>query len=208
MELYFAPLACSLATRIALYEAGAPARFTYVDLKSKRTEDGSDFLTINPLGQVPTLRTDAGELLTENTAVLQHVADALPDAKLAPTDRRGRARLHEWLGFIGTELHKGIFALHFDVATNDTIKELARGKVASRFGHLEKHLAKREFLLDQFTVVDAYLATLLNWTQKTGPNLNDWPAVQAYHRRMLARPAVAKAAGEEYGLYAAELKRG
>lgn len=207
MELYFAPLACSLATRIALYEADVPAKFTYVDLKAKRTADGVDFLTINPLGQVPALRTNAGDVLTENAAVLQHVADSAPAGKLAPADGDGRARLHQWLSFIGTELHKGIFALHFDGATNDVVKMFARDKVATRFGYLENHLAKREFLLDQFTVADAYLATILNWTRKTGPDLGDWPAVQAYHRRILARPVVARAAGEEYVMYTEELKR-
>lgn len=207
MELYFAPLACSLATRIALYEANASAKFTYVDLAAKRTEDGQDFLTINPLGQVPALRTAGGEVLTENGAVLQYVADAHPEAKLAPTEREERARLHEWLSFIGTELHKGIFALHFDRETNDALKSFARAKVASRFNHLEKHLTGRSFLLEHFTIADAYLATVLNWTQVTGPKLTDWPAIAAYHQRMLARPAIAKASGEEFVLYGAEQKR-
>ena len=58
MELYFAPLACSMATRIALYESGKSARFRQVDLREKRVETGADFLAINPLGQVPVLRTD------------------------------------------------------------------------------------------------------------------------------------------------------
>ena len=95
MELYFAPLACSLATRISLYEVGAPAqrtRFTQVDTRAKRLADGGDFLAVNPMGQVPVLRTDDGELLTENTAVLQYVAERFPEAKLAPERRCSRAR--------------------------------------------------------------------------------------------------------------------
>jgi glutathione S-transferase len=78
MNLYFAPLACSLAARIALYEAGADAQYTYVDLKTKRLADGSDFFDITPMGQVVVLRTDDGVLLTENAAVLQYVADRFP----------------------------------------------------------------------------------------------------------------------------------
>ena len=80
MELYFAPLACSMATRIALYEAGAEARFTEVDLKRKRVLDGTDFLSVNPMGQVPALRIETGEVLTENPVVLQYVADRYPAA--------------------------------------------------------------------------------------------------------------------------------
>ena len=61
MDLYFSPLACSLATRIALYEAGAEANYLEVDPKTKVVQkDGSDFREVNPLGLVPTLRTDDG----------------------------------------------------------------------------------------------------------------------------------------------------
>src|SRR3954471_17438577 len=69
MKLYFSPLACSLATRIALYEAGAHATYVQVDSKTKKTEDGKDFLSINSLGLVPVLEIEPGELLTENAAI-------------------------------------------------------------------------------------------------------------------------------------------
>ena len=95
MDLYFAPLACSLATRIALYEAGADARYIQVDTHAKRLPDGGDYYAINPMGQVPVLRTDEGELLSENTAVLQYVAERFPDAKLAPPSGFGRHRLRQ-----------------------------------------------------------------------------------------------------------------
>src|SRR5215470_13588388 len=116
MELYFGPLACSMATRISLYEAGAgsEATFTYVDTRTKRTGDGADYLAINPLGQVPALRIDSPEgrgddLLLENQAILQYVADRFPAAHLAPPPGRERARLQQWLSFIATELHKPVY---------------------------------------------------------------------------------------------------
>src|SRR6266496_3128128 len=114
MDLYFSPLACSMATRIVFYEAGVAARFIHVNTKAGRVEDGSDFAAINPLGQVPVLRTDDGELLTENGAILQYVANQLPAAALAPTGGMARARLQEWLSFIGTELHKATFVVLLD----------------------------------------------------------------------------------------------
>lgn len=203
MQLFFAPLACSLATRIALYETGVPSQFTYVDLRTKKTEDGGDFLALNPLGQVPTLRTEAGDVLTENAAILQHVAEHA--GALAPTDREGRTRLHQWLSFIATELHKGIFALHFDRDATDATREFARKKVATRFARLEEQLAGRDYLLGEFSVADAYLGTILNWTRKTGPDLRDWPVLHAYHQRVLARPAVQRAMAEELPLYAKEV---
>jgi glutathione S-transferase len=207
VQLYFAPLACSLATRIALTEAGAAADFTSVDLKAKRTAEGADFLAINQLGQVPVLRTDGGDLLTENTAILQYVADVFPDAGLAPTGGLERARLQQWLGFIGTELHKGVFGTLLDPKAPDSAKAHVRDKIALRFGHLDAHLSGREFLLEQFSVADAYLVTVLNWTVAVGPSLEAWPAVQAYHQRLLARPSVAAAIAVERPLYAEEQAR-
>lgn len=206
LDLYFAPLACSLATRISLYEAGAPAagaRFTRVDTRAKRLADGSDFYAVNPLGQVPVLRTDAGELLTENSAVLQYVADRFPEARLVPDGALARARVREWLGFIGTELHKAIFLPLLDPNAPDAVKAYAREKIELRFGLLEKRLAGREYLLDAFSIADAYLVTVLNWTMATGVNLAGWPTLQQYHQRLLKRPSIARAFGEEFEMYRA-----
>ena len=159
------------------------------------------------MGQVPALRTDDGEVLTENTAVLQYVADRFPAARLAPEGAMARARLREWLGFIGTELHKAVFVPLLDPKAPEAVKTYARAKLALRMGVLEKHLAGRETLLDAFSVADAYLATVLNWTRATGVNLAEWPAVADYHARLLKRPSVAKAVGDEFALYQAALQR-
>ncbi|NMO14374.1 glutathione S-transferase [Pyxidicoccus fallax] len=207
MQLYFLPLACSLATRISLYEAGAKATYIEVDSKTKRTHDGQDFLQVNPLGLVPTVRTDEGDILTENAAILQYVADSFPRAELAPTDRKGRALLQQWLCFIGTELHKGLFMPLLDAKANEGARAYALEKGAARMDHLEKHLTGREFLLDRFSVADAYLVTVLNWTAVTPVELQKWPAISAYVARLWERPSVAKALAEERELYMQELKR-
>jgi glutathione S-transferase len=208
MNLYFAPLACSLATRIALYEAGAPAEFTQVDLKTKRVlETGRDFTEINRLGQVPALGVDDGEALTENTAILQFVAERFPDAQLAPSSGLQRARMQQWLGFIGTELHKGIFIALLDQKAPEGAKEYARTKIPSRLALLQDHFAAHEFALDKFSIVDAYLTTILNWSAYGGVDLKQWPAVNDYFQRMLKRPSVARAWKEEVTLYQEELRR-
>jgi glutathione S-transferase len=206
MDIYFAPLACSMATRIALYEAGATARFLQVDLKAKRVADGTDFLAVNPMGQVPVLRTDAGELLQENPVVLQYAADQYPASGLAPSAGVQRYRLQQWLNFIGTELHKQVFIPLLDAKSPDGAKAFARDKAGQRFAYLGAHLDGRDYLLDGFTVADAYLVTVLNWAKFVGLDLSTWPSVQAYHTRLLARPSVARALAEEFGLYQAEQK--
>lgn len=204
MKLYFAPLACSLASRIALYEAGASAQYTRVDTKTKRDEDGADFLSINPMGQVPALQTDGGTVLTENTAVLQYIADYFPDANLAPPAGLQRAKLQQWLGFIGTELHKAVFIPLLDATAPAEAKDYAREKIALRFRILQNHLTDSEFLLDRFTIADAYLTTVLNWSAYVGIDLAQWPAVSDYCQKMKKRPSVALAINEEWNLYQQE----
>ena len=209
MDLYFSPLACSMATRIALYEAGAETNYLEVDPRTKVVQsDGSDFRQVNPLGLVPTLRTDDGQVLTENAAILQYVADRFPEAGLGASSGMNRSRLHQWLCFIGTELHKGLFVPLLDKKAPAEIKPYILDKGLSRLDYLESYLTGREFLLDHFTVADAYLVTVINWTMATPPvELAKWPAVKAYYERMRARPHVASAMAEELKLYKAEIAR-
>jgi glutathione S-transferase len=207
MEVYFSPLACSLASRIVLYEAGADARFIEVDPKSKRTLDGDDYREIYPLGLVPLLRLDDGSLLRENAAILQYIAARYPHAELAPADAVERARLQQWLSFIGTELHKGLFIPLFDQKAPEGTHAHTLKKQEPRLKYLNSHLAGRDFLLDRFTVADAYLYTVLNWTAPTRVDLASFPAIQQYHQRLQKRPSVAKAFQEERALYKAELAR-
>jgi len=209
MDLYFSPLACSMATRIALYEAGAETNYLEVDPRTKVVQsDGSDFRQVNPLGLVPTLRTDDGQVLTENAAILQYVADRFPEAGLGTSSGMNRSRLHQWLCFIGTELHKGLFVPLLDKKAPAEIKPYILDKGLSRLDYLESYLTGREFLLDHFTVADAYLVTVINWTMATPPvELAKWPAVKAYYERMRARASVARAMAEELELYKAEIAR-
>jgi glutathione S-transferase len=207
MDLYFSPMACSLASRIALYEAAADARFIEVDPKTKRTLDGADYLEVYPLGLVPLIRLDDGSLLAENAAILQYIAGRYPEAELAPSDELSRARLQQWLCFIGTELHKAMFIPLFDKKVPDGTRAHTLGKSRSRLDFLDQHLTGREFLLGHFSVADAYLCTVLNWTKPTQVDLALWPAINEYHRRIAARPSVARAISEESALYQAELAR-
>ncbi len=206
MDVYFSPLACSLSTRIAVYEAGAEdkVRLNRVDSKTKTLEDGLDYRTINPKGLVPAVRTDDGEVLTENAAVLQYLADAFPDAGLAPAAGSAeRYRLQQWLSFVGTELHKVVFNPLLSPRANDGAKAYAREAAPERLDHLNAHLTGREYLLDRFSVADAYLAAVLNWAAFVGVDLGQWPAVAAYRDRLAARPAVARALKEEFELFQA-----
>ncbi len=204
MKLYFRPFACSMSSRIALYEAGLEAEIVEVDKETRRAADGVDFLTIHPLGMVPALVLPDGAVLTENPAILQHIASHAPAGLLAPTDETGRMRLREWLSFIGSELHQGYVPL-LDKAAPAEAKAYAQKKLEPRLAHVAAHLANRPFLLGELSVADPYLFAILNWTQVTPIKLAQWPALTAFMARMLDRPAVQRAFAEERERYLATL---
>ena len=201
MELYFAPLSCSLATRIALYEGDIPVRFHQVELATKRTTDSRDYFAINPKGQVPALITDDGSILTEGPAVLQFVADLKPESALAPpAGTAARYEPQKWLNYIATEIHKGVYYLIFNPAVPAEAKTFARESVAGKYDFLSTHLAHRDYLLDGFTVADAYLGTTLGWAQPGGVDLARWPVLIRYLTKLRERPAVARAMQDELKL--------
>lgn len=191
MKLYFSPGACSLSPHIVLHELGLPFEPVQVDLSSKKTKDGSDFWKINPKGYVPTLQLDDGAILTEGPAIVQYLADQKPAAGLAPANGTfARYRLQEWLNFISTELHKQFSPL-FNPASSDALKQAQQERLAERFRQIVAAMGAAPYLMgDQFTVADAYLYTVLTWAGFLGVDLTPFPVLQAFMKRVEARPAV------------------
>ncbi len=191
MKLYFSPGACSLSPHIVLRELGLPFETVQVDLKTKRTSDGSDFWKINPKGYVPTLQLDDGSILTEGPAIVQYLADLRPASGLVPANGSfARYRLQEWLNFISTELHKQFSPL-FNPATPEPVKQAQQERLAMRFGEIVAAMGGAPWLMgDAFTVADAYLYTVLTWAAYVGVDLAPFPALQTYMQRVEARPAV------------------
>lgn len=202
MDVYFAPLSCSLATRIAIYELGLEAAFHQVVLSTKTLPDGSDYLAINPKGQVPALLTSDGRLLTEGPAVLQYVADLDPLARLAPpSGTMGRYLTQQWLNYISTEVHKAVFYMLFNPDSPDEVRTFVREVLLPpRYEFLSRHLSEKAVLVEQFGVADAYLIATLNWAAPAGVDLGAWPVLARYHREHMQRPAVARAFSEELAL--------
>ena len=172
MKLYYLPGACSQAANISLREAGLKFELVKVDRHTKKAADGLDFKEVNPKGYVPALTLDSGEVLTENDAVLQYIADRNPAAKLAPpAGTIERYRLVEWLSFISTELHKSFTPL-FRADAPDETKHYARKTLATRLDYLEPALGTKTFLMgEQFTVADAYLFVVLSWGTHVGVDI-------------------------------------
>jgi glutathione S-transferase len=191
MKLYFAPGACSLSPHIVLMESGLPFETAKTDTKSKALDGGGDFRTVNPLGYVPALVLDDGTLITEGPAIVQYIADKVPEKKLAPAaGTLERTKLQSWLNFISTELHKGFSPL-FNPSMPEEAKAIFRDRLATRFAHVDKHLAGKNYLMgDALTVADAYLFVVTNWTVPTKIDLTPYPNILAFRKRMSERPAV------------------
>lgn len=198
MKLYYLTGACSLASNIALREAGLKFELVKVDRKTKKAADGLDFTEVNPKGYVPALTLDNGEVLTENVVVLQYIADRNPAAKLAPAaGTLERYRLMEWLSFINSEIHKSFSPL-FRQDAPEGAKEYARKNITARLEYLQRALGSRNFVMgEQFTVADAYLFTVLGWGGHVGIDLGQWPQLKRFHERIGARPNVLAALQSE-----------
>jgi glutathione S-transferase len=199
MKLYYMKGACSLASYISLNEAGIKFEAIEVNHKTHKTADGQDFNAINTKGYVPALRLDNGELLTENVAVLQYIADLNPASKLAPpAGTLERYRLMEWLSYINSEVHKSYGPLFSPDASED-VKQFARANLTKRVDWLEKALGSKTFLMgEQFTVADAYLYVVLSWSGQVGVDLTRWPQLKRHNERVASRPHVIAALKAEH----------
>ena len=191
MKLYYAPGACSLADHIALHEAGLSFEHEKVDLKSKRTEAGVDFSTINPKGYVPALTLDSGETLSENVAILDWIAHQ--DGKLAPSGPMGHTHLLEALAFISTEIHKSFKP--FFARGSDSDKAKAGEMIGKRMGYLADTMKGDYLFGSTVSVADFYLFVMLLWTKKF--NVEPPAALVAFRERMMTLPAVQKAMKHE-----------
>jgi glutathione S-transferase len=194
MKLYYSPGACSLSPHIALLEAGLNFTAEKVDLKSKKTESGADFTTVNSKGAVPALVMDDGKLLTEGAVIVQYIADQKPQSGLAPASGTlERYRLMELLNYIASEIHKGYSPLWNPAITADA-KAAALAALDKKFTFLTAQLGDKPYLMgDTFTVADAYLFTVLSWSSHVGVDLGKWHALSAYLARVGHRPKVQEA---------------
>ncbi len=191
MKLYYAPGACSMAPHIVAREAGHTFDLEKVDIPNKKTADGGDYWKINPKGYVPALVLDDGQVVTEVGVICQYLADQKPESGLvAKLGTMERYHQMEALNFAATEIHKQIGAL-FNPKMTPEMKEVQMGTIERRFNSLEKMLDGKPYIMgDKFTVADAYLFTVLNWTRKHGIDVSKWPNIKAYMARVAERPKV------------------
>ena len=194
MKLFYKPGACSLASHITLRESGKDFTLDGVDLMKKRLENGDDFFAVNPKGQVPALLLDDGTLLTEGVAIMQYLADSVPDRQLlAPVSSISRYKTLEWLNYIATELHTGFTPL-FRPDTPEEYKPTVRALLEKKMQYVDAALKEGQWICgSRFTIADAYLFTVLRWAYAVKLNMDGLENIAAYMKRMAERPGVAAA---------------
>lgn len=199
MKLYYSKGACSLAVRIVINEMGLASDYESVNLKTKKTETGKDFLAINSKGAVPTLELNNGEVLTENAVIQQYLADTNHHFGLLPrVGEQKRYRVLEWLNYVATEIHKGVGALYNPNLSEEMRNSIVLPNINSKLTYLNNHLKNHHYLVgDEFSLPDAYLFTVLSWTFLLNISLIDYPSIERYYNEVKARPAVQKSLQEE-----------
>ena len=198
MKLFYKPGACSLASHIALRETGKDVDLVSVDLMKKRLENGDDFFAINPKGQIPALLLNDNTLITEGVAIMQFLADSVPDRQLlAPVSTISRYKTLEWLNYIATELHKGFTPL-FRPDTPEEYKPTVRALLEKKLHYVNESLSNNAWISGaNFTIADGYLFTVLRWARAVKLNMEGLSNIDAYMARVAARPAVATAMAAE-----------
>lgn len=200
--LFFSPGACSLASHIALIEAGLP--FELKRLKFAENEQRSpDFLKVNPKGRVPALVTDQGTL-SESPAILTFIAQMAPEKKLVPADPFGLARVQAFNSFIASTVHvnhaHGRRASRWadEPGSIEDMKRKVPATMRDCFQLIEADLQDGSWVMGgEFSIADIYLFVMETWLAGDGVDINAFPKVKAHFERMSARASVQKALADE-----------
>lgn len=199
MKLFFSKGACSLVSRIILNELALPAEYEAVDLSTKKTATGGDFLKINPKGAVPTIITNDSEILTENAVILQYLADTNNATQLLPAlgDFK-RYRVLEWLNYVATELHKNFGPIFNSDIPQEIKNNFAIPLLKKKFTFIDKHLQNHKLLSgEHFTLPDAYLFVMLLWAAKLKIDLSELSNISLYFNDLKKRDSILRSLQDE-----------
>jgi glutathione S-transferase len=198
-KLYWARESGAMAPQALLEEIGAEYEKIVIDLERKEHRSG-DFLTVNPMGQVPALVLPDGTLMTETAAMLVQIADRHPGAKLAPpAGSAERARFSRWLFFLASNVYPTYLRVYYsercstDPGAAEGIKARAEADLDSQFEILDAALDPGPYLLGEgFSAVDIMLWMLIQWHPDPERLFERAPRVEQLAELVQARPAIAR----------------
>lgn len=203
MKLYYAAHTCSLASHIALEDAGADFEAVRISFKSNQ-QNSPDYLAVNPKGRVPALVTDRG-VLTETPAMLAYIAQTFPRARLAPLDDAfAFAQVQAFNSYLCSSLHvahahrmRG-YRWASEESSFDDMRRKVPESVGACYALIEREMLQGPWVMgESYTVCDPYLFTVAQWMEGDGLDPDDFPKVRDHRARMAARASVQKAVAAE-----------
>ncbi|MDR7058242.1 MULTISPECIES: glutathione S-transferase family protein [unclassified Sphingopyxis] len=187
---YTNPMSRGQIVRWMLEEVGAPYEARILDYAT--TMKGADYLAINPMGKVPAVVHD-GKVVTECAAICAYLADAFPEAGLAP-DVADRADYYRWLFFAAGPVEQAITAKQFGLEPDADQQRMAGfGSLPAALDALESAVADKAFVAgDRFSAADVYVGSQIDWGLQFG-TIASRPAFEAYVAPLRTRAAYKRA---------------
>lgn len=196
LTLFYCPYACSMASHVALEEAGATYEAAKINIFTGE-QFSPDYRLINPRAKVPALRFNDGRILLESTAILSWIGKAFPDAALLgsddPVDQARTIATCAWLSGTVHPIFKQF--IHPEQVTQDgsghaAVKASAKEAYWRYLEEIDATMADRPWMMgDRFTVADAYALVFYPWGRELGLPIGDLRHLAAMKDRMIARPA-------------------
>jgi glutathione S-transferase len=204
LKLYYAQKTCSLASHIALEDAGAEFSIHRLNIAANE-HHAPEYLAINPKARVPTLLTPSG-ILTETPAMLAYIAQTFPQAALAPlNDPYAFAKIQELNSYLASTLHVAhAHRMRGNRWADDENAILAMKKkvpetVSACFAYIESEFLPGPFAVgDSYSIADPYLFTVATWMESDGVDPSPFPKVSAHREMMRARATVQKALHDQF----------
>lgn len=203
LTLYYAPHTCSLASHIALEDAGAVYELRRISFKTTE-QQSAEYLKVNPKARVPALVTPRG-VLTETPAMLAFIAQSFPNAGLAPLDDPfAFAEIQAFNSYLCSTVHvahahrmRG-YRWTDDPAAIVALQKKVPQSVTACFEMIEHNMLRGPWVMgDTYTIADPYLFTLAQWVESDGVDLARIPRVIEHRARMAERANVKKAVAAE-----------
>ncbi|AUW59189.1 glutathione S-transferase [Sphingobium sp. SCG-1] len=190
ITFYTNPMSRGQIVRWMLEEVGAPYEQVLLDYGT--TMKAPDYLAVNPMGKVPAI-VHRGKIVTEAAAICAYLAEAFPEANLAPTADE-RADYYRWLFFAAGPVEAAVTnrAMQWEAPAERKMM-MGYGSFDTAMDGLESALAGKEWVCgDRFTAADVYVGSQVDWGLGFG-SIPTRPAFAAYAERLRARPAYKRA---------------
>jgi glutathione S-transferase len=190
LVFYTNPMSRGRIVRWMLEEVGAPYRTEILDYAS--TLKAPAYLAINPMGKIPAI-THGGTVVTEGAAICAYLADAFPEAGLAPPTS-DRADYYRWLFFAAGPVEAAVTAKSLGFEPKPEQERMAGfGSLAHVIDTLEKAVTDRDFIAgDRFSAADVYVGSQIGWGMQFG-SIEKRPAFETYWGKLFERPAAVRA---------------